>query len=196
MKKLVLVIMSALLIFTLGIASTVAWLTTATDKISNTFTIGKIKIDLDEPTWFEGSVNKLVSDKTLTPVTTRDNKLVPGKKLAKDPRAWVIADSEKCYLFVKVESAVGLTGIVTYDIDTSWTALTGETGIYYRVVEASDANQSFPILAGNVIQCTTTATAETLAAVELNAYALSFTAYAVQFEGMTDAAMAWNALNP
>ena len=66
-----------------AIGGTIAWLTAQTGTVTNTFTVGDINIALNE-------------------TTGNDYHYVPGDKLAKDPKATVLANSENCYLFVKV----------------------------------------------------------------------------------------------
>ena len=61
---------------------------TDTDSATNTFTVGKVDIELDEPAW-KGN----------------DQTLMPGTKLDKDPTITVKKDSEDCYLFVRLDMA-------------------------------------------------------------------------------------------
>lgn len=111
------------------------------------------------------------------------------------------ADSEACWLFVKVEETNwpelkdGETRKVNYAIADGWIELAGETGVYYREVSASAADQTFSVLLNDQVTVS-----ETLTKAEINAITadptLSFTAYAVQKEGMATAADAWAAANP
>ena len=51
-KKLVATVIAAALVASVGIGSTLAYLHDATEEATvNTFTIGDVKIDLDEPSW-------------------------------------------------------------------------------------------------------------------------------------------------
>ena len=89
--------------------------------------------------------------------------MVPGKALSKDPRVTVKANSEKCWLFVKVEASDNLSQFVAYQINTGendWTALEGVSGVYYRTVEASTADQTFSVLAGGTTSSDPSETAE------------------------------------
>ena len=85
MKKLTALVLSAVLLVAATVAGTLAWFTDTTATITNTFTVGKVDINLAETT---GS----------------DYKMIPGKVHAKNPTVTVTADSEDCYLFVKIEN--------------------------------------------------------------------------------------------
>ncbi len=164
-----------------SLGGTMAWLMDSTGPVTNTFTVGDIKIYLTE--------------------TTTEYKIVPGVDIEKDPKVTVKDGSEACWLFVKVEETNwpelkdGQTRKVNYAIADDWTPLTGHIGVYYREVPAAETDQDFYVLEGNKVTVS-----ENLTKAEINAIAttpiLSFTAYAVQQEGMADAAAAWAAANP
>ena len=61
---------------------------TDTAEATNTFTMGKVEIELDEPNYTPGIDNKL--------------KVFPGEIYAKDPTITIAADSEDCYLVATV----------------------------------------------------------------------------------------------
>ena len=173
MKKRSLALLLAL-VLAIGVAAggTIAWLVAKTDPVVNTFTYGDINIGLAETT---GS----------------DYKIIPGVDITKDPKVTVKAGSEACYLFVKVEKAGDfVNGKVSYDIADGWTALDGVNGVYYREVTAATADTSFDVLKGNVVTVS-----ENLTKAEVNNIktqpTLTFTAYAVQKDGIADAATAW-----
>ena len=81
-------------------------------EVKNTFTVGDINIGLTE--------------------TTTDYKMVPGNTIAKDPTVTVKAESEACWLFVKVTESENLDTFITYAIAEGWTKL--QDGVYYREV--------------------------------------------------------------
>ena len=185
-KKALLFVLAAALLIVASVGGTLAWLSAQTDTIENTFTVGNVTLDLYEHT--------LNSDgKTLTTTQTKDGNeyhLVPGVTYGKDPTLVVKANSEECYLFFKVEVASTLSGKLSYTLNTTgWTALTSETGVYYRVVSKSTTDQSFSLLTNN--QISVASSVEDLAGIGATD-ALSFTGYAIQKEGMTDAADAWS----
>lgn len=175
-----------------AVGGTLAWLTATTDTVVNTFTVGDIDIDLTETTGSE-------------------YKLMPGEKVAKDPMVTVKAGSEKCYVFVKVEASAAMKAAMENNViewyvdalprytDGKWTKLEGVTeDIYYLVANASTADQDFYILGGEEdyrngrLIIPGNVTAEDIAEVEaIGDTTLTFTAYAIQYEGITSAADAW-----
>ena len=181
-RGLVLVLALALIVGVAG-GATFAWLTAKTDPVVNTFTYGDINITLAEST---GS----------------DYKIIPGVDIGKDPLVTVLAKSEACWLFVKVdeENWPELTYVnkdgkavrkVNYDIADGWAKGDGTSipaNVYYRVVNADDANQEFPVLKDNKITVSNTLTKIDINEKLTGTPKLSITAYAIQKDGMDDAA--------
>lgn len=170
MKKKTLALVLALTLLVAGVVGgTLAWLTDRTAEVKNTFTVGDINIDLTE--------------------TTADYKMVPGNTIAKDPTVIVKAESEACWLFVKVTESTNLKDFITYAIAEGWTEL--QDGVYYREVPASNADQTFPVLAGNTVTVKDTVTKAMLTADGFTNPTLTFKAYAIQKDHFTTAAAAW-----
>lgn len=104
LRKVLLTLCSALLLVSLSVGMTIAYLTD-TDSVKNTFTVGQVGICLDE---------KDVDDSKTSPITDcedHDHKgrdkankyhLMPGHDYEKDPTIWVDPDSEDAYLRVKI----------------------------------------------------------------------------------------------
>ena len=165
---------------------TVAWLVATTDTVTNTFTYGNIDIALAE-------------------TTGTNYKIIPGTNIAKDPKVTVAADSEACWLFVKVEeTGTFVADKVTYAIANGWTQGDGTeipSNVYYREVSAEDAKTgvNYYVLAGNatypngVITVSADLTKENIPAANPT---LKITAYAVQKENITTAADAWAKVTP
>ena len=173
-------LLALVLVFGCAVGGTFAWLTAKTDAVVNTFTYGDINIGLAE-------------------TTGNDYKIVPGVAISKDPKVTVEAGSEACWLFVKVEEkdwptfkeADGKTAKIDYKIASGWTELEGVSGVYYREVGAVTEDTSFEVIKGNVITVS-----ENLTKAEVNTVVtvqpkLTFTAYAVQKDGVASAAAAW-----
>lgn len=165
---------------------TVAWLVATTDTVTNTFTYGNIDIALAE-------------------TTGTNYKVIPGTNIAKDPKVTVAADSEACWLFVKVEeTGTFVADKVTYAIANGWTQGDGTeipSNVYYREVSAEDAKTgvNYYVLAGNatypngVITVSADLTKENIPAANPT---LKITAYAVQKENIADAKTAWEKVTP
>ena len=172
MKKKTLALVLALTLLVAGIVGgTLAWLTDQTAEVKNTFTVGDINIDLTE--------------------TTTDYKMVPGNTIAKDPTVTVKANSEACWLFVKVTESTDLKDFITYAIAEGWTALPGVDGVYYREVPASAADQTFSVLAGDAVTVKSDVTRTMLETAKTDAPTLTFQAYAIQKDHFATADAAW-----
>lgn len=177
MKKKALALVLALTLLVAGIVGgTLAWLTDQTAEVKNTFTVGDINIGLTE--------------------TTTDYKMVPGNTIAKDPTVTVKANSEACWLFVKVTESTDLKDFITYAIAEGWTALPGVDGVYYREVPASAADQPFSVLKGDAVTVNSDVTKEMLTAKDFANPTLTFKAYAVQKDNVASASDAWAKVNP
>ena len=181
--KVFLSLLALVLVVGCAVGGTIAWLTATTEPVVNTFTYGKIKIELTE-------------------TTGNAYKIIPGVNISKDPKVTVKADSEACWLFVKVaEEGTFVAGRVTYSIAEGWTKGDGTDipeNVYYRSVSASDGNQDFYVLAGDTTYHNGVVTvsegltkAEVNSVTEENQPKLIFTAYAVQKDGIDTAAEAW-----
>ena len=172
MKKKTLALVLALTLLVAGVVGgTLAWLTDQTAEVKNTFTVGDINIDLTE--------------------TTADYKMVPGNTIAKDPTVTVKANSEACWLFVEVTESENLDTFITYAIAEGWTTLPGVDGVYYREVSASNADQTFPVLAGNTVTVKSDVTKTMLETAKTDAPTLTFKAYAIQRDHFATADAAW-----
>ena len=181
--KLVVAMLAVTLLIGCAIGGTVAWLTAQTTPVVNTFTYGDINIELTE-----------------TKPTNRQAKIIPGVNIEKDPKVTVKANSEACWLFVKVEEAgTFVEGKVTYSIADGWTKGDGTKipeNVYYREASGTTADASFNILAGDIAYPNgVVKVSENLTKTEVNSITtqprLTFTAYAVQKDGIDTAADAW-----
>ena len=177
MKKKTLALVLALTLLVAGVVGgTLAWLTDQTAEVKNTFTVGDINIDLTE--------------------TTTDYKMIPGNTIAKDPTVTVKANSEACWLFVKVTESTDLKDFITYAIAEGWTALPGVDGVYYREVPASAADQTFSVLADDAVTVKSDVTRTMLETAKTDAPTLTFQAYAIQKDNVASASDAWAKVNP
>ena len=96
-SKALLLTLCAVLLVAASVMGTMAYLT-STDEVNNTFTVGNVKITLDEA--------KVNTDGTaVTPaerVKANEYKLMPGHTYTKDPTVTVIKGSESSYVRMKV----------------------------------------------------------------------------------------------
>ena len=128
-KSTLLIVVAMLLVAVISVTATIAYLKSQTDVVENTFTVGNVKITLDEADVDDSSPEK---DRDI------QNKyhLVPGREYVKDPTVHVAANSEDAYLFVKVVIADGFDALLDGDSIThqmtanGWVALDGHAGVY------------------------------------------------------------------
>ena len=160
-----------------AVGGTAAWLAAKSDPIASTFTFGDINITLKDEDPQEGQI-----------------KILPGVDIKKALKVTVQADSVDCWLFVKVkETGTFVDGKVTYAIADGWTKGDGSPipeDVYYRQVNAATADSEFPVLKGNKITVSNELTKEDIQNIT-DEPTLTFTAYAVQKEGINTAADAW-----
>lgn len=165
-----------------AVGGTAAWLAAKSDPIASTFTFGDINITLKDEDPQEGQI-----------------KIIPGVDIKKDLRVTVQADSVDCWLFVKVEKAgTFVENKVTYSIADGWTKGDGSPipeDVYYREVREVTAERAFSVLKGDKITVSNELTKQDIQNIANNP-TLTFTAYAVQMEGINTAADAWAKISP
>ena len=102
LRRILLTVCSAALLVCVTVGATVAYLT-STDTVTNTFTVGKVAINLDEADVDEyGNVLKDKDDKVLPRVKENTYKLMPGHTYTKDPTVTVLKGSETSYVKMTV----------------------------------------------------------------------------------------------
>ncbi len=171
-----------------AVDGTVAWLVSESESSVSTFTLGDINI-------------KLTGESE-----SQSLKIIPGVGIRRSLKVTVEPNSEACWLFVKVEGTnwpaiqdTNGTAKVSYSVaggTNDWKALDNYPGVYYREVSAGDAQTGVVY----DVNCNVTVS-QMLTKAEVDSIAsgtqpqLSFTAYAVQRDGIGDAATAWAAAN-
>ncbi len=184
-KKLLLTSIIALVAVAV-VGVTVALLSDVTEVVENTFVFGDINIDLDESDIDnDGNTKK----NTYTHV-------MPGKEYTKDPVVTVKENSEACYVFVKLTKTANFDNYFNYSIADGWTALDGETDVYYRTQAATgDTSVSYHVLKDDKVTVKTSVTKNDVEAMANNHPKMTFVAYAVQSDSIDSAADAWAEAN-
>lgn len=182
-RKVLVLALCAVLLVSATIMGTMAYLTSS-DAVTNTFTVGSVSITLDEaPVDVYGTVVQGNRVKANT------YKLVPGHFYTKDPTVHVDANSENCWLFVKLDNGlkdiIDATTIEDQMADKGWSLVSGQTNVYaYRSVVSAQNNipvfDSFKLTSDAAVSGYTNAQ-------------IVVTAYAVQADGFDTSADAWNA---
>ena len=137
-SKALLLTLCAVLLVAASVLGTMAYLT-STDTVTNTFTVGKVEIKLDEA--------KVTADgipvESAARVTENSYKLMPGNTYTKDPTVTVKAGSEESYVRMKV-TFNNATKIIALCTDPEF-AGDGPTGVenafpLIRMVKFVEAN--------------------------------------------------------
>lgn len=162
MKKKVLSIVAVVLVLCCAIGGTLAWLTAKSDVVTNTFTPSNIKIELKE--------------------TTGENyKMIPGYTITKDPKATVLAGSEECWLFVKIEKSGNFDQYLTYEPANGWEPVAEETNVYARKVTTAEIGTAYSVLLNNQVTVKSDVTEAMMEGLNTANYpTLTITAYASQ----------------
>lgn len=197
MKKKILVACLCVALAVLTVAGTTLAYLTSRDTVTNTFTVGNVKITLDE---------KDTDDST--PNAERDKAnaylLMPGKNYEKDPTVHVANTSENSWIFVKVENGIsafeaasstdanGYKSIADQIKANGWTELTGVTGVYYKEFSKpanTTGNTDWVVFSNFQISDTANSVGGwSNIGADNN---IVVTAYAIQKEGFNTAAAAW-----
>ena len=192
-KKALLLAFCAVLLVVSTVFATLAYLTSTTEVVKNTFTVGKVEITLDE-----AEVDEYGENENGRTTIGNEYKLIPGHEYIKDPTVYVDSTSEKCYVFVEVVNNIdeiedGET-IATQMGRLGWTQITGTNVWYYNTtvdpsVKDADLNlevfESFTIKGDANVDDYVTAT-------NADSY-ITIKAFAVQADGFDTATDAWDA---
>lgn len=191
MKKKILALVLAMVLLVVGVAAgTLAWLTSKSDTVTNTFTTSNIKVKLEE--------------------TKNDFKMVPGFTIDKDPKITVLAGSEECFLFVKLDESSNFGTYLEYAVADGWERLEKDKDgkditdlIYFRKVLTENIGTAYSVLKGDQVAVKSSVTKEQMNALDAENAAkptLTITAYASQLyksAGMEfTAAEAWDNVKP
>ena len=146
--KIIPLLLALALLVCCGIGGTVAWLIDSTEAVTNTFTIGDINLTLVESPYnaANNSYGNPVQSTRENPLTN-SYPLIPGNSYKKDPKVTVLANSEDCYLFVRMEKIGNPDNYLDFTFnEDGWTTYNGEEGVYYREVSKSASDQSWDLL--------------------------------------------------
>lgn len=212
-KALLMACCAVLLVFA-SVLGTLAYLTDTTEKVTNTFTVGKVDISLDE-----AKVNKdgdlvnengsVVSDlaDAARGYGNSEIRLVPANKVTKDPTITVASGSEKCWVRVKVVVTFDKTDCDATAYETDVASMFGTLGsgwskdtnvvknankitYEYRYANVVDDSSTIPAVFTEV---TVPATWDNADLTAMGGMTIDITAHAIQSEGFVNADKAWEA---
>lgn len=136
-KKILIAVAALLLVCALTVVGTLAYIT-AVGHVTNTFTVGKINISIEEP-----------DDDGDGDTSANEYVMIPGHKIAKAPKITVAAKSENAWLFVVLDKSDNFDTFLTANVRTGsgeWTKLTGYDNVWYRSYTSSDSEQTYYVL--------------------------------------------------
>ena len=188
-KKVVALLLCAVLLVVGSVSATVAYLTDS-KSVTNTFTVGNVAITLDEAITDKYGV--ATSGRT-SGETGNEYKLIPGHTYVKDPTIHVAAGSEVCYLFVKVENGIsGIEGATTIADQMNvrgWSVVDGNVYKYATTIDARNSATDIDA----IIFDTFTIDKDKTDLTSFGDKKIIITAYAVQADGFANADAAWGA---
>lgn len=193
--KVLALVLSAAALVAASVFGTMAYLTD-NESVTNTFTVGKVGLSLDE-----ADVKTDGTYETTVDSRVQENKyhLLPGHTYIKDPTVHIDETSENCWVFVKITNEISAIEIdpetethkkvTTQMTSLGWTLVDGETDIYAyeKIAKAEDDLKVFE----NFTIDGEKATNDTLD--DYTGKTIVVTAYAVQADGFTTAQAAWEA---
>ena len=211
MKKKILVACLCVALAVLTIAGTTLAYLTSQETVTNTFTVGKVEIKLDEA--------KANADGTLVPNAARvkDNsyKLIPGHTYNKDPMVTVLKGSESSYIkmtvtFTKAAELDAIFAPTGADLTSIFNGYDSTNWIYKGNTEDTTANtRTYEFWYKEAVAAPTADVAldalfdqikapDSLTNSDLNNLKdlkITVNAYAIQADGFATAEAAWAAFN-
>lgn len=134
-SKALLLSLCAVLLVTASVLGTMAYLTSQ-DQVVNAFTVGNVAITLDEKDVDNSTPGENDRDKA------NAYKLMPGHNYEKDPIVHVDANSEDCYLFVKVVNEIANIEaektVAQQMTEKGWVAVDAANGIYVYTTDKTN----------------------------------------------------------
>ena len=194
LRRILLTLACAVLLVSLSVGATLAYLTSKTSEVKNTFTVGKVEITLDEAKVDEYGV---VDTTATSRVTENTYKLIPGHSYTKDPTVHVSADSEVSWLFVKIVNEIAA-------IEDGYNPVDGNPNIYesmvdfgnWSVIDAANGIYAYgsPVNPGDNITVFSSFRIKGDANVaDYEGKTITVQAYAVQMDGFSTPQAAWAA---
>lgn len=203
-NKALLLALCAVLLVTASVLGTMAYLT-ASVSVTNTFTVGKVAITLDEQDVDDSDNDQNVTERDMT----NKYNLLPGHEYVKDPIVHVDPVSENCWVFVKIENGIAAyeaasktimekgeayATITEQVVANAWMMLDGVDNVYYQAYTKGQNDKELEVFQEFMIS----GEANTVAGwadIKPDTTTVSVTAYAVQKDTFDTAKDAWDAAN-
>lgn len=144
-KKIVTLALAAMLLVSSTVAVTMAYLTSTTEVAKNTFTVGNVKITLDEYDYdnddnTDDNVKITVDGKEEVRDTANEYHLLPGQTYVKDPTVTIVEGSEESYvrMLVKVNNYSNLKAAFRQELYQEF--YNGDVFLLQKLVTGWDEN--------------------------------------------------------
>ena len=189
-SKAILMVVCAMLLVAASVMGTLAYLTSQA-SVTNTFSVGKVVINMDEADVDEYGTILNKPDGTAFPrVTTNDYKLVPGHNYFKDPTIHVQPQSENCWVFAKIENGLGTDATLNMNDDFIQLVVDGKNveGVYYYETVVNYSATVTDLVVFTDFTFGQNANPETYKNANIKV-----TGYAIQADGFGTAEAAWKA---
>lgn len=174
-KRLIVSITTLITVLAIAVGATYSLLTSYVGPLENTFTIGKVSIELTETT---GS----------------DYALIPGKAIAKNPTITVKGGSEDCWLYVTVEKTEYFDDYLSFELADGWAPVAGYNGVFSRRVTRANGDVSFNVIRDNTVTVSDELTEEKMSSIQTTPPSVTFKAYAIQQLGFMNDVEGWQEL--
>ena len=216
-KKLLIMSVAMVLVCAFAVGMTIAYLT-STDEVVNTFTVGNVRIKLDEADVDEYG-EQLYDSETGSPaprVKANSYKLIPGHTYTKDPTVTVLSGSEESYIkmTVTVTKSDVLDDIFApngADLTSIFDGYDGTTWIYKDITEDNEnKTRTYEFWYKNAVPATTEdvaldalfdsitvpGTINNAQLRTIEGMKITVNAYAIQADGFSSPEAAWAAYPP
>ena len=211
--KVALVLVAAIALVVCSVLGTLAYLKYTTTPVLNTFTVGQVKIALDEAVVNEYGEATVDAEGNARTEIGNSYKLVSGHTYKKDPTVTVAKGSEPAYVkmtvtitdMTDVKAAFGADFLPENFTNGTWDSTTwisksitenGNTATYeFWYKDIVDARNSAVVLDALFDEFKVPANASNEALAKLSDMQISVQAYAIQADGFANADAAWAAFN-
>jgi len=201
-SRFVYLMLALVLVLGCTVGGTLAWLTTQSEKVDNTFVAGQI--------------GELKLEEEADQIANEDGHqfiVIPGVDITKDPKVTYMPTTETGTVPVDAYVFVKLTGIesgkwtlengkyvirsknnvvLSFQIADGWTAVPDVANVYYKTSSGATGLTNDPIIKENKITVSNLITEKDVETVAAAADKLTFTAYAIQQQGFENVTAAWN----
>lgn len=196
MKKILITIVATVLVCACVVGGTVAWLMDTSDTVTNTFTVGDIKISLAE-------------------TVSNEFSMVPGDVLKKDPIITIDANSEDCWIYIEIIETYNVfvdekyvnysltdvwnaTAISTKTVENTVTTVYATNAVYAKKASSQTVQvfEGIDTYTTGAVTVNSGITKDDIASLTTNKPTIALKAYAIQKGAGTTAAEAWAAANP